>query len=133
MKSRVLVVDDERTLLFAIRDYFDAYDIAVDCAIDADQAARLCGARSYSVAIVDLRLGGSEDLAGIDITRTIRSTSPQTKIVVLTAFGTEVARQQLEALGVELYLKKPQPLAALANAVRELSASRPAHPVRRDG
>lgn len=120
MGGRVLVVDDERTLLFAIRDYFDAIGIVVDCALTADQASELCRSRHYRVAIIDLRLGGIDDFSGVEVAESIRTLQPHVRIVVLTAFGTEDVRRRLENLGVDCYLKKPQPLAVLARAVTEL-------------
>ncbi|MGI8738232.1 MAG: response regulator [Gammaproteobacteria bacterium] len=56
MKPTILLVDDERAILFAIREYFAAYGFEVDCARDKQEALNLLAERSYAVLITDLRL-----------------------------------------------------------------------------
>ena len=54
---RLLIVDDEDAILFAMTEYFSARLFAVDCARDREEAEALLAVRAYAVIITDLRLG----------------------------------------------------------------------------
>ena len=41
---RLLIADDETSILFAMKEYFEALGYAVDCAADEERALALLGA-----------------------------------------------------------------------------------------
>ena len=41
MSERILLVDDEQAILFAMRDYFTAYGYEVDCSREVEEAEAL--------------------------------------------------------------------------------------------
>lgn len=122
MRPRILFVDDEKNVLFAVRDYFDSIGLEVDCASAIEEGARLLEENDYAVAIVDLRLGGSDDREGLELVRIIRDRGLDTRTVVLTAYGSAVSEEVL-ALGIDAFLKKPRPLHELARTVCELTGA----------
>lgn len=120
MRPRILFMDDETNVLFAVRDYFDSIGLEVDCVSAVEEGALLLEQNEYAVAIVDLRLGGSNDREGLELIRLIRNRGLDMRTVVLTAYGSAVT-EEVEALGVDAFLKKPQPLQELARVVFELT------------
>jgi CheY-like chemotaxis protein len=116
---RVLLVDDEQTLLFAISDYFGALGITCHCAGDVASASRMAAANPYDVAIVDLRLGGSDDRGGLGLVNELTRLYPHIKVIVLSAYSDDRA-EELREIGADAFCRKPQPLKDLARKVFDL-------------
>ncbi|MBA2491246.1 MAG: response regulator [Gammaproteobacteria bacterium] len=120
MATKILIVDDERAILFAMREYFAAYGFDVDCARDRQEAETLLIEQSYAVLITDLRLTGSEDTDGLDIVRFALERHTSTRSILLTAYGTPEIERMASALGVSVCLSKPRPLDEILETVVEL-------------
>lgn len=120
---RLLVVDDVDAILFAMRSYFRRGGHVVDTTGDRAEAKRMVVESLYDVAITDLRLGGADEVDGLDLAHFIRNASPSTRVVVLTAYGSPELEDRAARLGVERFLAKPQPLADLAELVRSLTTA----------
>ena len=55
---RMLVVDDEEPILFAMREYFSTCGYEVDCARELEEAEALISNVQYALVIADMRLTG---------------------------------------------------------------------------
>ena len=122
---RLLIVDDEEAILFAMGDFLVRCGYQVDSASSREQAERLlAGGHTYALAILDLRLSAAEPRGGLELLRRIRQSTPQTQTILLTAYGSPEVEAELAALGASRMLSKPQPLASLAAEVAALLASR---------
>lgn len=116
----VLVVEDEEPILFALESYFVGAGFTVHCARTLEEAIARVDAVPVAAVIADLKLtpaGGTEGLALLDY---LRSRGARTPVVILTAFGTDETEQAARALGVDLFLHKPQPLPELESMIRGL-------------
>lgn len=111
---RLLVVDDETTILFALRDFFSARGYIVDEAGERSAAEALIVERPYALMIVDLRLSAREPAEGLDLVAFARRRRPGMRIVVLTAYGSPEAEAEALGLGADAMLGKPMPLPELA-------------------
>jgi CheY-like chemotaxis protein len=118
----MLVVDDERVIRFALKSYFAAHGLAVDCAAERDEALELISRTNYDVVIADLRLSGTTSEEGLDVIRAARAQSSETRVILLTAYRTSAVDERAKAMGVDMLLHKPKPLAQLAQAVFALLA-----------
>lgn len=117
----ILLVDDEDAILFALQDYLSAVGWRVATAASAEAAEELLGSTRFAIAVVDLRLSPADDEhAGLEVVRSIRRRSPETRVVVLTAYGSSTVEAEARALGIDSLLAKPQPLPALERHLREL-------------
>ena len=104
MKSRILVVDDEPSMreMLAIMLFKEGYEVLV--AESRAAAARVFAQGTVDMVITDVKLPDGD---GIEILRHVKSGSPQTVVIVMTAFGsTETAVAALK-LGAHDYLVKP--------------------------
>lgn len=121
MSARLLVVDDEEPILFAISEYFEPLGYQVDCARELEEAEALLSHVRYALLIADLRLTGIHSNEGLELIRFARDRSPWTRIIVLTGYGS--ADMEAEALGrgVDAFQQKPMPLAELAEIVANLT------------
>lgn len=104
-------------------EYFIHHGFEVDTASEIDQAERLINDSEYEVIIQDLRLGTPKYTAGLDIIRFTKQHSPDTKIIVLTAYGTAEIEDLARRTGALAFLRKPQPLSHVAQVVRGLMES----------
>jgi DNA-binding response OmpR family regulator len=119
--NRILVVDDEKSITFAFRQYFNQQGYSVDCALTSEEALELLAANEYAVAIVDVELRGSSNGAdGLNLALFIRIHAPSTAVIILTAVESSEAQQRAEAVGVHSYLCKPARLAHVADVAFNL-------------
>ena len=121
---RLLVVDDEPTVLFAISAYLGGTHWIVDCASELEEAQALLANVEYDMVITDLRLSDVQQAEGLHVITFIRDRGIDVPLVVLTAFETEEVRREVERLGVNALLCKPQPLESIVRQIDELVAAR---------
>jgi two-component system, OmpR family, KDP operon response regulator KdpE len=100
---RVLVVDDERQILRALRVILRDADFEVFTAQTVQEALDAAALRAPDAAIVDLIL---PDGNGIDVCRSIREWS-QMPILVLSAVGEETEKIRALDAGADDYVTKP--------------------------
>jgi two-component system KDP operon response regulator KdpE len=111
---RILVVDDEPQLRFALKRYLESQGYSVREAEDGAGALREFGAFKPDVVLLDLML---PDINGDEVCREIRKTH-ETPVVVLSAQGDEKAKVRALDEGADDYLTKPFGMAELAARVR---------------
>ena len=115
MGSRMLAVDDEEPILFALKEYFSAHGREVDCARDAGEAKALLVQRCYDVVIADLRLGGSDGTEGLEVLGFAREVHSDTRTILLTAHRSPEVETEALRRGVAAVLDKPVPLSQIAD------------------
>ncbi len=118
---KLLIVDDEKPILSAMRSYFQTNNCEVDCATEREEAEALLANFKYACIILDLKLTPLNNADGLDIVRVCRQHNPDTRIIVLTAYGTAAVEAEARARGADAFLKKPQPLAEIAQLVTVLT------------
>ena len=111
---RILVVDDEPSICFAMREYFSVYGYKVDCAQKEDEVGALLAVDCYAAVIADLRLAGVHNMGGLEVVKLVREKCPATRILVLTAFGSPEVEEEARWCGADAFLHKPKPLAEVA-------------------
>ena len=114
----VLLADDDQgtreTFGFALKRKGHVVHVA-----GSEREARLL-ARTFQpdVAAIDLRLGDSGD--GLQVVKSLRHSSPQTQVVVITGFGTIRSAVTAMRLGAVDYLEKPVDIDELVQVVTTL-------------
>ena len=122
---RLLVVDDEESICFSMSEYFSHHGFKVDTARDVEEAEKLVQDTRYTVLIQDLRLGVNKSPDGLELISVVRGASPDTRIVVLTAYGSAEMEDEARERGADAFLRKPKPLSQVAQVVQGLLESRP--------
>ena len=103
MSARVLVCDDERQILRALRVLLADAGFEVMTAATAEEALDVAALRTPDAAILDLVL---PDGNGVDVCRSIREWS-EMPIVVLSAIGEESEKIRALDAGADDYVTKP--------------------------
>ena len=122
---RILVVDDEESICFSMSEYFSLQGYKVDTANEIDEAEKLIESTSYKVVIQDLRLTSARGPEGLEIIKFIRDVTPQTRVIVLTAYGSLEMEEEARRCGADAFLRKPKPLSQVAQVVQGLLESPP--------
>ena len=126
MRPRILIVEDEDSIRFAMRDYLDRAGYEVHCAGHLAEARRLLGDGRYAAVIADLRLTGTQGSEGLEIVSHVRDLHPGTRTLILTAYGSARLEREARLLGADAFLHKPTPLAEVRRVLATLLES-PSH------
>ena len=119
-RHRIFVLDDEKSILFALSEYFRGRGYVVDCAQTYEQGKQLLERRSYSLVILDLHLTPEAENQGLEIVDLVREKSQATRIIMLTACGSPEIENAARTRGVDVFLQKPKPLSSLASIASTL-------------
>jgi DNA-binding NtrC family response regulator len=120
---KLLVVDDEESICFSMSEYFSQHGYKVDTAREMEEAEGLLKKTEYKVIIQDLRLGAARHPDGIEIIKMVHQQNPDTRIVVLTSYGSPEAEAEARNAGADAFLRKPKPLSQVAQVVQGLIES----------
>jgi DNA-binding response OmpR family regulator len=120
VQHSILLVDDNESILFALKEYFTADGYQVECARELEEAQALLSGNRCSVVIVDLCLGGIHGVEGLDMVSYARERCPSTRIIILTAYGSPAIEAEARRRGVDIFLYKPKPLSEVGQIVGEL-------------
>lgn len=123
--KQLLIIDNEETIIFALKRYFSKLSYRVDAASELEEAEALVAHTHYDLVIADLSLTAGGSTEGLELLRFLRARSPETRAIVLTAFGTPAVEREAMRRGARAVLAKPQPLPELARVAGELLGAQP--------
>ena len=113
---RVLVVDDDLSILKFVRANLEARGYQVLRAIEGEEAIRIAEQEKPDLLILDIVMPGMD---GFEVCRKIRKWS-SVPIIMLSAREGENDREKCEACGANDYLTKPFVLKELLALVKTL-------------
>ncbi len=102
--TSILVVDDDERFRDRLAKALVARGLEVMAASSVEDALAIARDESPELAIVDLRIGAG---SGLTVVRELASIDAQTKMVVLTAYGSIATALEAVRLGATHYLTKP--------------------------
>lgn len=102
--ASLLIVDDDEILRERLARAFRTRGFTVRTAGDCEEALRVAAADSPEMAVVDLRMPGR---SGLELVRDLHAAEPQTRILVLTGYGSIATAIEAMRLGAMNYLSKP--------------------------
>jgi len=99
-----LVAEDDRDFRELLANVFRDSGHQVDKAVDGKQALEMIRARKYDVVLTDIKLPVRD---GMEVLRETKNVSPDTEVLVMTAYGTLDSAAQAMKMGAADYLQKP--------------------------
>jgi len=116
---KVLLVDDEPNILIALEFLIKQLGYQVFTATNGDEALVAMQQHQPDVAVLDVMM---PRMSGFDVAKKIRADESfdHTKIVFLTALGTQEDRFEGYGSGAEIYVTKPFNNEDLVNTIQEL-------------
>ncbi len=119
VKGKILVVDDETTMLETLSSFFGNRGYQLMTAASAEAALKLIAEEQPALALIDIKLPG---MNGIELLKIIKRDYPGMKTFVITAYDEE-NKKAVEAIGVDAFFAKPIGLDALKKKVIEVLAA----------
>jgi DNA-binding NtrC family response regulator len=102
--SRILVVDDERSITEALGLILGEHGHEVSTAGSGAEADALLAGRPFDLIFTDLRL---PDVTGIELLRRVKGDTPETEVILMTAHGSLEITIEAIKHGAFYYLEKP--------------------------
>jgi DNA-binding NtrC family response regulator len=118
----VLVLDDERIVGDRLKPALEKDGFAVEVFTESAAALKRLQEKSFSVLVTDLKMRGP---SGIDVLKYVRQNSPETRVIVITAYASDEVSREVEALGAYYFVAKPFKTREFLKLVAEASAGRP--------
>ena len=114
---KVLLVEDHKPMVRALRQGLEEEGFAVDTATDGEEADYKATTANYDVIVLDLMLPGED---GLSLLRRWRRGGLEAHVLVLTARGTVEDKVRGLDAGADDYLSKPFELDELMARLRAL-------------
>jgi two-component system response regulator PilR (NtrC family) len=119
--KRVLIVDDERSMREMLAILLKKEGLDVRSAGSRAEAADALSRGGIDLVLTDVKLPDGD---GLEILRHVKSASPGTAVVVMTAYGTTEMAVAARKLGAEAYILKPFDVDELRIVLRDALANR---------
>ncbi len=101
---RVLVVDDDETVLGVISRFLTDHGYEVDTTMSGERAMEKQRRIKYDLALLDLKLPDSN---GLDVLRALKHKDQSISVLIITGHGTVETAVEAMKLGADDYLLKP--------------------------
>jgi two-component system response regulator PilR (NtrC family) len=119
--KRILIVDDEQSMREMLAILLKKEGLDVRSAGSRAEAARTLSHGPVDLVLTDVKLPDGD---GLEILRHVKAASPETGVVVMTAYGTTEMAVAARKLGAEAYILKPFDVDELRIVVRDALANR---------
>ena len=103
-RGSVLIVDDEKNIRLALAMALEPLKLQVEMAALGEEALDKLAEKSYDLILLDMRL---PDLDGMKVLSRVGKIWPQTKVIVITAYGSSDMAVEAMILGAADFLPKP--------------------------
>jgi len=113
-RSKVLIVDDERSIRVTLSAILDNAGYEVETAEDAEQAREMLAQGRYDVVLSDIVL---PRVSGVDLLKAIRQIAPEVQVIMMTGEPTVETASEAVRAGAADYIVKPVPRDAVLHSV----------------
>ena len=104
----ILIVDDEPDVPVLFEQYYEdeiaAHKVKFEYAADAKSALEMLKQLDYVLILTDINM---PIMSGIELLRVIKTTMPEKKVVMVTAYGDEKNRKKCQEYGADCLITKP--------------------------
>jgi DNA-binding NtrC family response regulator len=104
METRILIVDDDPFICRQLEELYTSQRYAVACAGNSSEALRLLGEQDFALAVVDLKIPGTD---GIGLTREIRDRWSELDVIMITGYASIKGAVEAIKQGASDYITKP--------------------------
>ncbi len=116
-RGRILAIDDEPHIRSLIKNELSLEGFEVATAKTGEEGLRLASRQKFDLILLDIRL---PKMDGIEVLKHLRQQSPQSKIIMITAYGDIRTAVDSMKLGASEYITKPFKLAEMLQLIRQL-------------
>jgi DNA-binding NtrC family response regulator len=116
-KPSILIVDDEPEVRESLEELLGSEGYNLDSARTAEEGLKCLDDHLYDLALVDVNL---PDGSGLDVLKSLKRESPDTGVIMITAYDSSQTAFQASKEGAESYVTKPWDNDKLLLEVRNL-------------
>ncbi|HVK08791.1 MAG TPA: sigma-54 dependent transcriptional regulator [Gemmataceae bacterium] len=116
-RAAVLVCDDEPLIRETLAEFLASEGFAVEAVGTGEDAAKRAAARFFDVVLCDVNLPGID---GIETLQRVLAASPESFVLLITAYGTVESAVEAFQRGAQDYLMKPILLDEVLGKIRRL-------------
>ncbi len=102
--KKILVVDDESLMREFLQETLSRAAYEVDVSPNGEKALQRLGENNYRLVLSDLKMPG---VSGLDLLKKVQKEWPDTRFVIMTAYGTVESAVEAMKLGAFDYILKP--------------------------
>jgi len=117
--KKVLIVDDEETLTWSMAKSLskdkDKYEVII--ANNGKEALTLLKSNKIDLVISDIRM---PDINGLDLLVKIKKEYPDTKVIIMTAYGSSDVQKEANRRGSLYYVEKPFEISDIRKIIIDL-------------
>ncbi len=116
--KHILIVDDEPNVATSLGRMLEHLDQScqVSIAHSGEEALEVLDRSPVNLLITDLRMPG---ISGLDLIRWVRTSSPQTRTILITAYGSDEVEAEARRLEAYCYVTKPFDVGDFAQTAQE--------------
>ncbi len=103
-KGKILVVDDEKSMREVLKIFLEGEGYDVSVADGGESAIEAIKKHIFNLIITDLKM---PKVSGFDLLKVIKDISPETIVIIITAFGSPESAVEAMKLGAFNYIQKP--------------------------
>lgn len=118
--KRILIVDDEPSILLSLSHLLSSDEVVVITCSRIEEAEEALDRYKFDLAIADIRLSGVYGIEGLELLSYIKKISPETKVIIMTAYGSDEVKESAYKRGAYHYYEKPVDMDDLVNKVETL-------------
>jgi DNA-binding NtrC family response regulator len=119
--AKVLVVDDEKSILTLLKDALSQWGYEVTCASSGAEALDVLRNELYAAALTDIHM---PDIGGLELLREIKRQDESIEVVVMTGYPTIASAVEALKEGASDYLSKPLMLDELRHLMSRIMERR---------
>jgi DNA-binding response OmpR family regulator len=113
---RLLVLDDDTSILALLRSYFAGMGWSVETCAEASRGLSHIDGHPFDAVICDLHFGAGRQSEGLGVVAHARAKLPAAAVLLFTAAAGEGVRAAALQAGADEVIAKPAPLARLRDA-----------------
>ena len=120
--QRILIIDDDPAVLLTLAASIERLNPAyeVDTCESGTEALAYLENHRYILLLTDYSMPG---MSGIDLARTVREQWPDTRIIMMTAYGSDALRAQAADLRLDAFVDKPFTVKQIREIISRIMAS----------
>lgn len=104
--KRVLIVDDDKNILYLLEHTLTKMgpDYQVVTTVDSAEALEMVRQQRFDLVVADYMMPG---ITGVDLATAVRRLSPETQVILMTAYGTPRLKSTTKLVGIDGFVDKP--------------------------
>jgi len=118
--GKILIVDDQCSIRELLSHLFKR--VATVITSGSLEGARMAlSDHKFDLVISDLRLSRADGQEGLELLSYVRTTSPDTKVIIISGYGTDAIKDEAQRLGAMDFIEKPINISHLFSKVQALN------------